>query len=31
MYNFEPYDVLLAIATLIPVLITTGFVVQGHI
>ncbi len=31
MYNFEPYDVLLAIATLIPVLIMTGFVVQGHI
>ncbi len=29
MYNFEPYDVLLAIATLIPVLITDWFCGPG--
>ncbi len=29
--NFDPYNVLLAIATNIPVWIMTGFVVQGHI
>ncbi len=28
--NFDPYDVLLATATNIPVLLKTGFVVQGH-
>ncbi len=28
--NFDPYNVLLAIATNIPVLLITGFVVQGH-
>ncbi len=28
MYNFEPYTVLLAIATDIPVM--TAFVLQGH-
>ncbi len=31
MYNFEPYNVLLAIATNIPVLLMTAFVLQGHI
>ncbi len=31
MYNFDPYNVLLAIATNIPVLLMTGFVLQGHI
>ncbi len=31
MDNFDPYNVLLAIATNIPVLLKTGFVVQGHI
>ncbi len=31
MYNFEPYNVLLAIATNIPVLLMTVFVLQGHI
>ncbi len=31
MYNFDPYNVLLAIAAKIPVLLMTGFVVQGHI
>ncbi len=31
MYKFDPYNVLLAIATNIPVLLMTGFVVQGHI
>ncbi len=31
MDNFDPYNVLLAIATNIPVLLMTGFVVQGHI
>ncbi len=30
-YNFGPYDVFLAIATNIPVILKTGFVVQGHI
>ncbi len=30
MYNFEPYNVLLAIATNIPVLLMTAFVLQGH-
>ncbi len=29
MYNFDPYNVLLAIATNIPV-ITTASVLQGH-
>ncbi len=29
--NFDPYNVLLAIATNIPVLLKTGFVLQGHI
>ncbi len=31
MYNFDPYNVFLAIATNIPVLLKTGFVVHGHI
>ncbi len=31
MYHFDPYSVLMAIATIIPVLLMTGFVVQGHI
>ncbi len=31
MDNFNPYNVLLAIDTNIPVLLMTGFVVQGHI
>ncbi len=31
MYNFEPYNVLLAIATNIAVLLMTDFVLQGHI
>ncbi len=30
-YNFYPFNVLLAIATNIPVRLKTGFVVQGHI
>ncbi len=30
MYNFDPYNVLLAIGTNIPMLVMTGFVVQGH-
>ncbi len=30
MDNFDPYNVFLAIATNIPVLLMTGFVVQGH-
>ncbi len=30
MYHFDPYNVLLAIATSIPVLLKTGFVVQDH-
>ncbi len=29
--NFDPYNVFLAIATKIPLLLKTGFVVQGHI
>ncbi len=31
MYNFDPYNVLLAIATNIAVLRMTAFVLQGHI
>ncbi len=31
MYNFDPYNVLLAIAINIPVLLMTAFVLQGHI
>ncbi len=31
MYNFDSYSVLLAIATNIPVLLMTAFVLQGHI
>ncbi len=31
MYNFDPYNVLLAIATNIPVLLMTAFVLLGHI
>ncbi len=31
MDNFEPYNVLLAITTNIPVLLMTAFVLQGHI
>ncbi len=31
MYNFDPYTVLLSIATNIPVLLMTAFVLQGHI
>ncbi len=31
MYNFDPYNVLLAIATNIPVLLMTAFVLQRHI
>ncbi len=31
MYHFDPYNVLLAIATNIPVLLMTAFVLQGHI
>ncbi len=31
MYNFDPYNVLLAIATNTPQRLKTGFVVQGHI
>ncbi len=31
MYNFDPYNVFLAIATNIPQLLKTGFVVQGQI
>ncbi len=30
MYNFDPYDALLAIATNIAVLLMTDFVLQGH-
>ncbi len=30
MDHFDPYSVLLAIATNIPVLLMTGFVLQGH-
>ncbi len=31
MDYFDPYNVLLAIATNIPMLLMTGFIVQGHI
>ncbi len=31
MYNFDPYNVLLSIATNIPVLLMTDFVLQSHI
>ncbi len=31
IYNFDPYNVLLAIATNIPQRLKAGFVVQGHI
>ncbi len=31
IYNFDTYNVLLYIATNIPVLRMTGFVLQGHI
>ncbi len=31
MYNFDPYNVLLAIASNIPVLFMTASVLQGHI
>ncbi len=31
MYNFDPYNVLLSIATNIPVLLMTAFVLQAHI
>ncbi len=30
MYNFDPYNVFLAIATNIPQRLKTGFVVLGH-
>ncbi len=30
MYNFEPYNVLLSIATNIPVLLMSAFVLQRH-
>ncbi len=31
IYHFDPYNVLLALATNIPVLLMTAFVLQGHI
>ncbi len=31
MDNFDPYNVFLDIATNIPVLVMTAFVLQGHI
>ncbi len=31
MDSFDPYNICLAIATNIPQLLLTGFVVQGHI
>ncbi len=31
MYNFDPYNVLLAICTNIPVLLNTASVLQAHI
>ncbi len=31
LYNFDPYNVLLVIATNIAVLLMTAFVLQGHI
>ncbi len=30
IYNFDPYNVFLSIATNIPQWLNTGFVVQGH-
>ncbi len=30
-YNFDPYNILFAIATNIPVLLMTASVLQGHI
>ncbi len=30
MDNFDPYNVLLAIATKTPMLLMNGFVLQGH-
>ncbi len=30
MYNFDPYNVLLSIATNIPVMLMTASVLQGH-
>ncbi len=30
MYNFDPCNLLLSIATNIPVLLMTAFVLQGH-
>ncbi len=30
IYNFDSYNVFLAIATNIPVLLMTAFVLQGH-
>ncbi len=29
--NFDPFNIFLAIATIIPVLLMTAFVLQGHI
>ncbi len=31
MYNFDPYNILFAIATNIPVLLMTASVLQGYI
>ncbi len=31
IYNFDPYNVFLAISTNLPVLLITDFVLQGHI
>ncbi len=31
MYNFDPYNVLLAITTNIPVLLMTALLLKGHI
>jgi len=31
MYNFDPYNVFLAITINIPVLLMTAFVLQGHV
>jgi len=31
IYNFDPYDVFLAIATNIPQRLMTAFVLQGHV
>ncbi len=30
IYNFDPYNIFLAIATNIPQRLKTGFVLQGH-